>query len=819
MNSTIVLKFGGTSVGSAARIMALPEIIKPYTKSYKQVIVVCSAMSKVTDLLIKAGEEASVHNPAYKKTVSDIKTKHNEAIRELFKQSKSVSKKVEDMLAELEKIYEGIFLINEFSLRSRDLVTSFGERLSCTIVNEYFNTSKVSATFCDARQIIKTDSSFSEAKVDFPATNKAIREFFSKQGAVVVTTGFIASDKNGITTTLGRGGSDYTAAIVGAAIGADEIQIWTDVNGVMSADPNKVKNAITLDSMTYNEAMEMCYFGAKVIHPPTIVPALEKNIPLRIKNSFHPEQAGTFISKKAAKSDHTVKGITSIEQVHLLTLQGSGMVGVAGISARLFSALAIEKVNVILITQASSEHNISFAVKPNDSLRSKQAIENAFALEIKTKLIEPVAIQTDLSILAVIGENMKNTAGVSGRLFQTLGKNGVSVIAAAQGSSELNISVVVKQPQLAKALNSVHDAFFLSQYKTVNVFVAGVGLIGSKLIEQMNASNDFLKKQHGIALNIAGFADSKSMLVSDKKISVQNAKKILSEQGEKLNEQKFAEKMFAMSLSNSVFVDCTGNDTWSKHYATILANSISIVTPNKTANSSTQAYYNLLKQTATKHNVKFLYETNVGAGLPVINTLNNLLVSGDKIIKIEAILSGTLSFIFNSFNSKTPFSDIVKMAKEKGYTEPDPRDDLSGKDFARKLLILARECGANTELKNINIESILPTPCVKAKSVDDFFKVLKTFDVHFSDMVSKAEKAGKVLRMVGVYENGKGAIKLLAVDATHPFYNLSGSDNIVSFTTERYKERPLVIKGPGAGAEVTAAGVLADIITVSNYLV
>jgi aspartokinase/homoserine dehydrogenase 1 len=817
MKDTLVIKFGGTSVGAAASIKALPDIVSSFNTQYKKILVICSAMSKVTDLLIKAGEQAMSKNEQYKNTITEIAQKHLTAIKILMPTNKNIAGEINIELEELKMIYYGVYLTGEFSLRTKDLVTSFGERLSCKIINAFFNQQKLKSEFCDAREIIKTGDQFGEAKVDFSLSNKNIKTHFEKKKGITVVTGFIASNKAGITTTLGRGGSDYTAAILGAALDAAEIQIWTDVNGVMSADPNKVNGAITLSNLTYNEAMEMCYFGAKVIHPPTIVPALEKNIPLRIKNTFAPNESGTLITKKSEKSTHTVKGITSIENINMLTLQGTGMVGVAGISARLFSALASEKVNVILITQASSEHNISFAVKPEDAQRSKQAIEEEFELEIKSKLIEPVLVQVELSIIAVIGENMKNTSGVSGRLYQTLGKNGISVIAAAQGSSELNISVVIKKENITKALNAVHDAFFLSDYKTINIFIAGVGLIGSKLIEQMNSSFENLKSKHNLALNIAAFADSKSMIFAPKNSGI-HPKKILKEKGQPLNEKKFAEHMFAQSLSNAVFVDCTGSDTWAKYYQNILDNSISIVTPNKTAASGPQKIYDSLKSSAAKHNIKYLYETNVGAGLPVISTLNNLLLSGDEIIKIEAVLSGTLSFIFNTFNSSTLFSEVVKSAKEKGYTEPDPRDDLNGKDFARKLLILARECGVKIEMSDVKIENILPSECIKAKSVDDFFVVLKKNDNHFKLLAEKAEKSGKVLRMIGVFEKGKASLALHAVDSKHPFYNLSGSDNIISFTTNRYKERPLVVKGPGAGAEVTAAGVLADIINVSNYL-
>lgn len=818
MNKTIVIKFGGTSVGSAERILSLPKIIKPLAKSYSQVVVVSSAMTKVTDMLIKAGEQAANKNTNYKSTLAEIKRKHLDTLVGLSLAQNKVAHTVEDMVLQLEQILQGVYLIGEFTPRTRDVVMSFGELLSCTILNAFFENEKIKSTFCDAREIIKTNDQHGSAVVNFTISNKLIKTYFDNKQPVVVTTGFISSTKDGLTSTLGRGGSDYTAAIIGAALGAHEIQIWTDVNGVMSADPNKVKTAITLPFLTYDEAMEMCYFGAKVIHPPTIIPALEKNIPLRIKNTFHPEQEGTFIAKKIPASQHAVKGITSISDVCMLTLQGSGMVGVAGISARLFAALASSKINIILITQASSEHNISFAVKPEDAPRAKHAIEDAFALEIKAKLIEPVQVQDELSILAVIGENMKNASGVAGKLFQSLGKNGISVVAIAQGSSELNISAVIQNENLNKALNVVHDAFFLSETKTANIFLVGVGLIGAKLLEQISANAESLKTKHRIKLNIAAIADSKRMLFLQKSKEITNAKELLSKEGKPLNENAFIKMMQDQSLSNAIFVDCTSNDTWSKHYEAILKSSISIATPNKTAASASQLYYDKLKNAAQKHNVLYLYETNVGAGLPVINTLNNLMVSGDELLKIEAVLSGTLSFIFNNFNSTTPFSQVVKRAKELGYTEPDPRDDLNGKDFARKLLILARDSGQKLEMKDIQIENILPQECITASTVDLFFKALEKNDDHFKQLALKAEKANKVLRMIGVFEKGKASLKLMAVEPQHPFYHLSGSDNIISFTTNRYRERPLVVKGPGAGADVTAAGVLADVIQVANYL-
>ena len=585
----------------------------------------------------------------------------------------------------------------------------------------------------------------------------------------------------------------------------------------MTADPRKVRKAFSVPSMTYEEAMEMSHFGAKVIHPPTIQPALEKGIPLWIKNTFNPAAHGTLISTKSSDIKYMVKGISSIDDIALLTLQGSGMVGVAGISARLFGALSQAKVNVIMITQGSSEHTISFAVKPSDALKAKVAIEEAFALEIKVRIIEKVRVEEQLSIVAVIGENMRNTPGVSGRLFQALGKNGISVVATAQGSSELNISVVIHKNDLNKALNTLHQAFFLSDVKTLNVFMVGVGLIGGTLLMQIEKQKKHLRKALSLELNIVGIANSKKMYFDEDGISTHQFKNMLDTKGEPSSIAAYVSRMKQLNLTQSIFVDCTSSGEVVKHYEEILDHSISIVTPNKLANSGKQNQYEKLKATAQKRNARFLYETNVGAGLPVINTLSDLLNSGDTILKIEAVLSGTLSFIFNNYKSGKNFSDIVKEAKQKGYTEPDPRDDLSGLDVARKLLILARETGMNIEMKDISIEQILPPNCVKAKSVDDFFKELEISNSVFETKRKNAEAKNKVLRFIAMLEKEKAVIRLMEVDTTHPFYNLSGSDNIISFTTERYHDRPLVVKGPGAGAEVTAAGVFAEIITIGNY--
>jgi aspartokinase/homoserine dehydrogenase 1 len=814
----VVLKFGGSSVADANRIKGVAEIVSGIHKKDKKVAVIFSAFGGVTDDLIAAGRLAGERKIEYLKVYDKIKLRHKHAISELhLSKDKELDKFLDSSFVELHDLLHGVFLVRELSLRTLDFISGFGELLSARIISSYFKSKKISTAFLDARQFIKTDENFGSAHVDFKITNKNIQEYFNKFSGIACVTGFISSTEKGEATTLGRGGSDYTAAIFGAALNAGEIQIWTDVDGVMTADPRKVKKAFTVSSMTYEEAMEMSHFGAKVIHPPTIQPALEKGIPLWIKNTFNPSHNGTLISTKVTDQQFMIKGISSIDEVSLLTLQGSGMVGVAGISARLFSALSQSKVNVILITQGSSEHTISFAVKPSDAVIAKKGIEEAFDLEIKAHLIEKVRVEEKLSIVAVIGENMRNTPGVSGRLFQAFGKNGISAVATAQGSSELNISVVIHKENLNKALNALHQSFFLSDTKTLNVFMIGIGLIGSTLLKQIENQSAHLKKSRSLEINLVAVSNSRQMFFDENGISTRNFKGALEKSGEKMSVAAFIKQMTLLNLPQSIFVDCTSSEDVVKHYETILEHSISIVTPNKIANSGKYKEYEKLRDSSRKRNVRFLYETNVGAGLPVISTLKDLLTSGDTIQRIEAVLSGTLSFIFNNFKTGTKFSDIVHEAHRRGYTEPDPRVDLSGMDVARKLLILSRETGLNIEMNDIIIEQILPVNCRKAKTVEDFFNELEKSNDFFDAMRKKADDKKKVLRFIAQLENDRATISLQAVDSTHPFYNLSGSDNIISYTTERYHERPLVVKGPGAGAEVTAAGVFAEIISIGNY--
>lgn len=814
----IVIKFGGTSVANADRIKEVANIISNKLKREKNIGSVFSAFSGVTDKLIAMSQKAARKDENYTHDFEKLKLQHHYVAAELgLKRNKELHAFIEDSFSQLHDIIHGVFLVRELSTRTLDFISGFGELLSAKIISDYFKSIGIASFFVDARTVIKTDEHFGAAQVDFRTTNKNIIQLFKKNSGVACITGFISSTHKNEATTLGRGGSDYTAAIFGAALKADEIEIWTDVDGVMTADPRKVKKAFTIPDMTYIEAMEMSHFGAKVIHPPTILPALQKGIPLRIKNTFNPEGAGTFISTKASGKEFMIKGISSIDQISLLTIKGSGMVGVSGISGRLFSALSAAHINVILITQGSSEHSISFAVKPDDAIKAKKEIDLAFNLEMKARMIDAIDVEENLSIVAVIGENMKNTPGVSGRLFESLGKNGISVVATAQGSSELNISTVIHRDDLSKALNSIHQAFFLSGTKTLNVFIVGTGLIASTLLKQIEQQKAYLKSARALEINLVAIINTTKMFFKEEGISIANYKKVLDEKGSASSLIGFIDSMIAMNLSQSVFVDCTSNEAVVKHYEKILDNSISIVTPNKIANSGSYLQYERLKSKSNKRNVKFMFETNVGAGLPVINTLSDLMHSGDRILKIEAVLSGTLSFIFNNYNATNRFSDIVHEAQKRGFTEPDPRVDLSGMDVARKLLILARESGLPLEMKDIKVEQILPDACMKAKTIEKFYDELEKANGFFEKRRATAEKKNKVLRFIARLDNGKASIVLDEVDASHPFYNLSGSDNIISFTTARYAERPLVIKGPGAGAEVTAAGVFAEIIAIGNY--
>ena len=815
-----VLKFGGSSVAKPERIKSIIEILKSYQQKGEQFTVVCSAFGGVTDSLIAMAKKAAAANESYLELFESFNKRHVQVAKDLLKTDteKAVLKGLKENHKTLKNILHGIFLVREASLRTMDYVLSFGERNSNYIIANALTLHGLPADYLDARNIIETDKNFGAAKVDLTASYQKIKEHYNTVSNIQVVTGFVAAAKGGLTTTLGRGGSDYTAALLAAGLEAEAIEIWTDVDGVLTTDPRKVKKAFTIPSMTYGEAMEMSHFGAKVIYPPTIQPAFTKNIPIYIKNTFNPSFSGTYISNEKDERGPAVKGISSIGDVSLLTLSGSGMFGVPGTAGRLFNALAQAKVNIILITQGSSEYSISFAVQPKDAKKAKKEVEKEFEYEMRSNLVNPIKVEKDLAVVAIIGENMRYQPGISGRLFRSLGKNGINAIAIAQGSSELNISVVINKSDEAKALNALHASFFLSDTKELHLFMVGVGLIGSTLIKQIKEQAQYLKEKQSLEIKIIGLSNSKKMVFNKDGIDLDNWKEQLTTSEEKTSFTGFITRMKEMNLSNTIFIDNTANKEIAKHYESILDSSISISTPNKVATSSSYAQYQTLKRTAEKRGVQFAYETNVGAGLPVINTLNDLINSGDRIIKIEGVLSGSLSFIFNSFKEGTTFSSIVKEAKKRGYTEPDPREDLSGLDVRRKLIILSRETGLAMEPEHVEIQNILPQACNDAATVDELMKELEKEDAYFEAMRKKAADQDGVLRMIAKLENGKASIALESVDASHPFYSLSGSDNMIVFTTERYRERPLVVTGPGAGAEVTAAGVFAEIIKIGNYL-
>ena len=812
-----VLKFGGSSVQTAERIKKIIEIVRE-EKSTRAVI--CSALGGITDQLIQTGQLAANQDPIYLSHWSEIQDRHLEVIEELITsyEKESIILAVKTKLQELENVLRGVFLLNEFSPRASDYVSSFGERLSCFIIAAAFRERGIMAEYLDTRKVIITNEDYGVAQVDFELSNQNIQEYFNEHADLQVITGFIASTPSGATSTLGRGGSDYTASIFAAALDAEELEIWTDVDGVMTADPRKVSKAFSIKNLSYEEAMELSHFGAKVIYGPTMAPVLRKDIPIRIRNTFNPPFEGTLISFESRGVKRVVKGITTVSKVAMVNVWGGGMVGISGVSARLFGALANENVNVILISQASSEHSICFAVKPDDADKAKEALEIEFASELKEGSIYRVEVTQGLSIIAAVGENMYQSSGLAAKFFTALGKNGINIRGVAQGSSQLNISVVIQQQDEEKALRAVHQAFFLSDIKTVHLFVVGVGLIGSTFLKQLKEQQDYLLEEYKLEIKVVGLSNSKKQLFNPEGILLDDWQENLQNADRPADIERFIKEMQELNLINSVFIDNTANAEVAQTYEKILQKSISIITPNKIASSSSQELYKTLKKTAKKNNVLYLYETNVGASLPVLSTLKDLTDSGDKIYKIEAILSGTLSYIFNSFDGKTPFSKVVKKAKELGYTEPDPREDLNGSDVGRKILILARECGYILEFEEVQIKPFLPDSCMAAPSVDDFFKELNKSDDYFREMHKQADSEGKVLRYIAKFEHNKAEVSLQAVDQNHPFYVMQGSDNVLAFTSMRYPERPLVIKGSGAGGEVTAAGVFADLMRVANYL-
>jgi len=806
-----VLKFGGTSVGSPERIRGVKKIIESQNSPC---VIVVSAFQGITDELKNISELASARNDNYKIHLDKIIHKHTEFIKQLIAKNKqdAVLTETEKIFNNLRETLNGIYLLRELSKHSLDQALSAGELLSSYIFSNLIENSQ----HIDSRCFIKTDSNFGFANVDFKLSDSLIRKDISGNRKHIIVPGFIASNMQNETTTLGRGGSDYTAAIIAAALDAEVLEIWTDVDGFMTADPKKVEKAYAIDCLTYSEAIELSHFGAKVIYTPTLRPVYKKNIPILVLNTFNPEAKGTIISHKS--SDHNIspiKGISSIDHIDLITLQGTGMVGVTGTSMRLFGALAKQNINIVLITQASSEYSITFAVTPADSTLAANAIHEEFQKEIELNNELKILIEKNLSIIAIVGERMKNTPGISATLFTSLGRNGINVIATAQGSSELNISVVIKNESLKKALNVIHDGFFLSRYKEMYLFIAGTGLVGSSLLKQIQNQSLTLLSEHNLKVNLIGVTNSKRMLIDKKGISLENYRETLKTSGEKGDISDFIQQMTRLNLRNSVFIDCTADENVASSYGEILSNYVSIVAANKIACSSEYKYYQHLKSIANERGVRFMYETTVGAGLPIIKTISDLIVSGDKILKIEAVLSGTMNFIFNEIGPKMPLSEAIKKAKEKGYSEPDPRVDLSGTDVVRKILILAREAGYTIEKEDVIINKFLPDECFKG-DLNDFFEKVKEHDSEFENKRKVLVKQNKKWRFFATLDQGKARVELLAIGSEHPSFNLEGSNNIIMLTTNRYHELPMVIKGYGAGAEVTAAGVFADLMRVVN---
>lgn len=810
-----IVKFGGSSVGSGQSIQNVLSILQNKYASGEKFIVVSSAMSGVTNILTELAQIAS-EGKDFKKGLIEIEQRHFTVIKEMItvKNQNPAFTQIKIFINEIEDLLQGVYSLRELSLQSKDLILSYGEKCSTFLLSQIAKQYFSESIYVDTSLLIKTDSNFGNARVHTPVTEHLLQEFYKEHShQILFFTGFIASNENNRITTLGRGGSDYTAAIIAAALDAEEIELWSDVDGMLTADPRVVKKAFSLSELSYTEAMELSYFGAKVIYPPAMIPAFRKKIPIVLKNTFNPFFKGTRIEEHIHKNAYPIRGISSIDEISLINITGSGMIGKIGFSGKLFSLLAREHINVILITQSSSEHSITFAIEPKDVHKAKQLFNSEFELELETNKLNPPIIEENLCVLAIVGENMKQTPGISGKLFQALGRNGINIHAIAQGSSEYNISVIIKRKNISKALNAVHDAFFTQLTKTLHVFSVGTGNIGATLLRQIDAQSDFLRENNGIEVKINGIANSRKMIIDEEGIDLTQWQERINK-GEISNLDEFIQKIKLLNLSNCIFVDNTASPITGTYYKELFESNVSVVTCNKIANSSSYKDYKDLKDTARRRGVDFFYETNVGAGLPIIRTLKDLMTSGDRIIKIEAILSGTISYIFNNFRGNTSFYEVVKKAHELGYTEPDPREDLSGKDFMRKMMILARDAGYKIEEKDVELGAILPESCFKAPSIDDFYEELKKSDSYFNELKEKAENENKVLRYIGKLEDGKASVNLEFVDASHPFYNLTGSDNIISFTTERYKFNPLVIKGPGAGAEVTAAGVFADLINV-----
>jgi aspartokinase/homoserine dehydrogenase 1 len=813
----IVLKFGGTSVANAENIKLVLEIVSKKAQNGKLAVVV-SALKGVTDLLLKASNEAASKDETYKVTLDEIKEKHFETISNLVSEShqKHVIETITNEINQLKTLLDGCFLLGELSPRTSDAIASFGELLSSQIIAVALKEKISDSVFKDSRELIKTNSNFGKASVNFNTTNLLIEDYFkSNKSQVVLFPGFIASDEKENTTTLGRGGSDFTAAILANGCKATSLEIWTDVNGMFTANPKMVKQAQPIETISYEEAMELSHFGAKVLYPPTIQPVLKANIPIWIKNTFEAGVNGTLISNAPVSNGNPVKGISHIEDIALLTLEGSGMIGVTGSSKRLFEVLSKENINVVFITQASSEHSICIGILNNDAHRAKNAIDETFELEITQNKVNPCIVEKNLCIVALVGENMKNHQGLSGKMFSTLGKNNVNIRAIAQGASERNISVVINKNDVKKALNTLHERFFEDNTKQLNLFVMGVGNVGEKFIDQIHQQKKFLKENLKINARVIAISNSRKMYFNEEGVSLKEWKKLLKK-GETADLNAFIAKSKRLNLRNSIFVDITANDVVASIYDQFLKENIAVVTCNKIACSSKFENYKNLKSLSRKYNAPFLFETNVGAGLPIIDTLKNLIASGDKVNKIQAVLSGSLNFIFNNFNKNYSFHDVVKEAGVQGFTEPDPKIDLSGIDVARKILILIRESGYQMEIEDIENKSFLPEESMNTTDNESFFASLIKHSSHFENLLNEANSKNSRLKFVATFEYGKASVGLEFIPQESPFYNLEGKDNIVQFYTDRYIDQPLLIKGAGAGAAVTASGIFADVVRIGN---
>ena len=808
-----VLKFGGTSVGSVESILSLKAIVEKEAQE-QPIIVVVSALGGITDKLIATSVLAQKGDEAWKDEFQAMVERHHKMIDTIItdpRKREQLFNIVDSLFEQLRSIYFGVYLIHDLSKKTQDAIVSYGERLSSNIVATLVQGAK----WYDSREFIKTMRKNHKNTLDSELTNRLVRRTFSDLQRISLVPGFISKDRDtDEITNLGRGGSDYTAAIIAAALDADILEIWTDVDGFMTADPRVIKTAYTIKELSYIEAMELCNFGAKVVYPPTIYPVCVKNIPIRVKNTFNPDSEGSIIKQKVANNDKPIKGISSINGTTLITVAGLSMVGVIGVNRRIFTALADNGISVFMVSQASSENSTSIGVRDQDAAEAVEVLNGEFAKEIETGAMFPMHAESGLATIAVVGENMKHVPGIAGKLFGTLGRAGISMIACAQGASQTNISFVVKSEHLRKALNAIHDSFFLSEYKVLNLFVCGVGTVGGQLLEQIHDQYEELKRTKRLKLNVVGIATSKKALFNRDGIDLANYRQLLADAPES-NDKKLRDAIIEMNCFNSVFVDCTASKDVAEIYQPLLEHNISVIAANKIAASSSYEKYALLKETALARGVFFRYETNVGAGLPIIGTINDLRNSGDVILKIEAVLSGTLNFIFNELSADVTMSEAVRRAKEQGYSEPDPRIDLSGKDVIRKLVILAREAGYKVEKTDVEKHLFIPDEFFEG-SIEEFWKNLPELDADFESRRKQLDAEGKRWRFVATFDHGKLSVALKEVDSTHPFYNLQGSNNIVALTTERYREYPMLIQGYGAGASVTAAGVFANIMSIAN---